>query len=110
MCRPQCAKENKRHLSRTQVLLTKIAKLCSEICDIEEENKSNKYSSKLPESRNNQKPQNNRNPAVLDTYDEHALHAHEPYDSTPNLQSHLSYNPDTHQEHEAPVRNLCFSR
>ena len=87
-------------MSRTQVLLTRIAKLCSEIRDIETENKSNKYLSKLPESK--RKLQNNHKPAVSDTYDEHALHAREPYDSTPNSQNHLSYNPDTHQEHEAP--------
>ena len=87
-------------MSRTQVLLTKIKKLCSEIHDIKWENKSNKYSSKLPESR--KKPQNSHNSAVSDTYDEHALHALEPYDSTPNSQNHLSYNPDTPREHEAP--------
>ena len=90
-------------MSRTQVLLTKIEKLCSEIRAIKEENRSNKYSSKLPESRNNQKPQSNCNSAVLDTYDEYALHAHEPYNSMTNLQNHLSYNPDTPQGHEAPL-------
>ena len=90
-------------VSQTQVLLTKIAKLCSEIRDIKEENKSNKYSSKLPESRNNQKPQNSPNSAVSDTYDEHVLHAHEPYNNTTNLQTHLSYSPNTPQEHEAPL-------
>ena len=37
-----------------------------------------------------------------DTYDEHALHALEPYNSTPNHQNHLSYNPDKPPEHEAP--------
>ena len=87
-------------MSRTQVLLTKITKLCSEIRDIKTENKSNKYSSKLPESK--KKPQSSHKPAVSDTYDEHALHALEPYDSPPNPQNHLSYSPDTHQEHEAP--------
>ena len=92
--------ERQAILSRTQVLLTKIAKLCSEIRDIKEENKSNKYSSKLPESK--KKPQNNHNSAVSDTYDVHAQHAPEPYNSTPNSQNHLSYNPDTHQEYEAP--------
>ena len=88
------------YMSRTQVLLTKIAKLFSEIGDIETENKSNKYSSKLPESK--KKPQNSHKLAVSDTYDEHALHAPEPYDSIPNPQSHLSYSPNKHQEHEAP--------
>ena len=87
-------------LSGTQVLLTKIAKLCSEIRDIKRENKSNKYSSKLPESR--KKPQNSHSSAVSDTYGEHALHALKPYDSTPNPHNHLSYNPNTPQEHEAP--------
>ena len=87
-------------VSRTQVLLTKIAKLCSEIRDMETENKSNKYSSKLPESK--KKLQNNHSPAVSDTYDEHALNALEPYDNTPNPQNRLSYNPDTPREHEAP--------
>ena len=87
-------------MSRTQVLLTKIAKLCSEIRDIEVENKSNKYSSKLPESK--KKLQNSHSSAVSDTDDAHALHAPEPCDSTPNSQSHLSYNLDTPQEHEAP--------
>ena len=90
-------------VSRTQVLLTKIVKLCTEIRDIKTENKSNKYDSKLSESKINQKPQNNRSPAVSDTYDEHALHAHKPYDSTPNHQNHLSYSPDKPQEHEAPL-------
>ena len=87
-------------MSRTQVLLTKIAKLCSEIRDIRMENKSNKYSSKLPESK--KKPQNNHSSAVSDNDDVHALHAPEPCDSTPNSQSHLSYSLDTPQEHEAP--------
>ena len=87
-------------MSRTQVLLTKIAKLCSEIRDIETEDKSNKYYSKLPESR--KKPQNSHSSAVSDTYDEHALHVLEPYDNTPNPQNHLSYSPDTPREHEAP--------
>ena len=88
-------------VSQTQVLLTKIEKLCSEICAIKKENKSNKYSSKLPESKNNLKPQNNHSSAVLDTYEEHASHAREPYDSTPNSQTRLSYTRDTPQEHEA---------
>ena len=87
-------------MSRTQVLLTKIEKLCSEIRDIKMENKSKKYASKIPESK--KKPQSSRNSAVSDTYDEHALHALEPYDSKPNSQNHLSYNPDTPQGHEAP--------
>ena len=87
-------------MSRTQVLLTKIAKLCSEIRDMKTENKSNKYSSKLPESK--KKPQNNRSSAVSHTYDEHVQHALEPYDSTPNPQNRLSYSPDTPREHEAP--------
>ena len=52
-------------MSRTQVLLTKIAKLCSEICDIKTEDKSGKYSSKLPESR--RKPQKNHSSAVSGT-------------------------------------------
>ena len=64
------------------------------------ENKSNKYSSKLPEPK--KKPQNNHSSAVSDTYDEHAQHALEPYDNIPNRQIHLSYNPDTPREHEAP--------
>ena len=97
-------------LSRTQVLLTKIKKLCSEIRDIKKENKSNKYSSKLPESRNNQKPQSNRNSAVSDTYDEHVLHALEPYDSMSNLQNRLSYNPYTPQGHEAPLTQTLSAR
>ena len=87
-------------MSRTQVLLTKIAKLCSEIRDIETENKSNKYSSKLPESK--KKLRNNHKVAASDTYDEHAPHVLEPYDSTPNPQNHLSYSPDKPREHEAP--------
>ena len=57
----------------------------------------------LAPGENNPKPQNNHSPAVSDTYDERALHAHEPYDSTTNLQTHLSYSPDTPQEHEAPL-------
>ena len=87
-------------MSQTQVLLTKIAKLCSEIRDMKTENKSNKYASKLPESK--KKPRYSHKPVVLDTYDGHDLHAPEPYDSTPNSQNHLSYNPDMRQEHEAP--------
>ena len=93
-------------LSQSQVLLTKIRKLCSEICAIKEENKSNKYLTKLPESRNNPKPQNSHIPAVLDTYDEHALHVHETYDSIPNPQTHLSYTHDTSLEYEAPLAQM----
>ena len=64
------------------------------------ENKSNKYYSKLPESK--KKPHYSHKPAVSDTCDEHALHAPEPYDSTPSSQNHLSYSPDKRQEYEAP--------
>ena len=95
-------------VSRTQVLLTKIAKLCSEIHDIKEENKSNKYSSKLPESK--KKPQNSYNSAVSDTYDEHAQHAPKLYDNIPNPQNHLSYNLGTPQEHEAPLAYRLSAR
>ena len=104
------AGNRRRLLSQTQVLLTKIKKLCSEIRAIKEENKSNKYSSKLPESKNKPKPQNNHSSAVPDTYDEHALHARKPYDSTPNPQTHLSYTHDTPQGHEAPLTQTLSLR
>ena len=82
--------DDSHKLSRTQVLLTKIAKLCSEIRDINVKDKSNKYSSKLSKSTKNYL--HNHNVAGLGIDDEHDPHARALDDNIPNPQTHLSYN------------------
>ena len=87
-------------LSWTQVLLTKIVKLCSEIHDIK--NSQNKYHLR---KRNTRKPTinlpktnnepYNHTPVSLDTYASHNQHDGNSSDNTPNFPLHLSYKTNT---------------
>ena len=70
-------------MSRTQVLLTKIAKLCLEVRAIKGANKINNIP-KRSKSRNSHKPESQ------DIHGEDDLHAHAPQHNTPSHQEHLS--------------------
>ena len=85
---------NSLKLSQTQVLLTKIVKLCSEICDIK--NSQNKYHLKdkwntRNDTTNLSKISNihrNHNPVPLDTCASHDQHGGDSSHSTPSSPSY----------------------
>ena len=95
-----CPRESNT-LSRTQVLLTKIVKLCSEIRDIK--NSQNKYH--LYDKRNTRNNKTDlskisdihrsHNPVSLDTYAYHDQHGDGSSHSTPNSPSHPACKKDT---------------
>ena len=88
-------------VSRTQVLLTKIVTLCSEICDIKRINKANNIEeSNLPETST--QPYNYKdNLEALDAYDEDVSDDTYSSHNTPNHQKDLLYKTNKPQCHEA---------
>ena len=90
-----------RFLSQTQVLLTKIVTLCSEIRDIKRINKANSIEeSNLPET-NTQPYDYKDNLEASDVYDEDASGDTYSSHNTPNLQKDLSYKTNKPLCHEA---------
>jgi hypothetical protein len=94
-------------LSRTQVLLTKIAQLCKEICDIDKIIKTNNIIPRLPESTINTN-RNRDSVDGLDIDDQYEKESNNSSHSNPNLhESDLSYNADTVQDcEEHPTQML----
>src|SRR5579864_7763069 len=78
-------------LSRTQVWLTKIPKLCQEICDIKQQNKD-KYIQRQLSKSNPLNHIHKYKSAESGTCDEGGKCSIYSRDSTPNHPDHLSYN------------------
>ena len=76
-------------MSRTQVLLTKIVKLCSEIRDIKKSNKLNNIAVNLSKT-NSADGHTGIPPLQQDTGGVDDLHGIDYGDSSPNYQNHLS--------------------
>jgi hypothetical protein len=96
-------------LSRTQVLLTKIAQLCNEIRDIDKTIKTNNIVLRLPESTIN----TNRNKDSVDGRDTDDLHEKGYNNSSHNSpiphESDLSYSTNTPQaSEERPTQTLLI--
>ena len=95
-----------RLLSRTQVWLTKIPKLCQEIRDIKQQNKDKYIQRQLSKSN----PLNHTHKyisAVKDTCGEGVEYCIDLQDSTPILLSPISYSPDNDpHDGESPAQTL----
>ena len=76
------------YLSRTQVLLTKIVKLCSEICDIKRGNKLNNIAVNLSKT-NSTDAHTGTHPPQPDTGGVDDLHGIDYEDNSPSYQNHL---------------------
>ena len=102
-------------MSQTQVLLTKIITLCSEIRDIK--NSQNKYYSRnkgntrkqiITLSKTNKVPYN-RIPVSLDTHVSHDQHGGGSSHSTPSSPSHLLYKTDKALPYELTPSQILSS-
>ena len=89
-------------MSRTQVLLTKIVKLCSEIRDIKKGNKLNNIAVNLSKI-NSADERTGTPPPQPDTGDVDDLRGNDYGDSSPNYQNHLSCRTCTLQDNALPL-------